>query len=187
MTLSAQATAGVLIREATALDAEAMARVQVRSWQAAYRGIIDDDYLDALSVERRRDANLAWFERHPPSSFTRVAVDPQANVIGFAVAGEARGRRLSTLGEVYVIYLLPDAQRRGIGTQMMRSVARGLDLCGMHALIVWSLQRNPARAFYEGLGGRAAQTRETLVGRQRLGEIAYRWDELDPLMAARRR
>jgi hypothetical protein len=57
----------------------------------------------------------------------------------------------------------------------------------MHALVVWSLQRNPARAFYEGLGGRAAQTRETQVGRQRLGEIAYRWDDLGLLMVARRR
>jgi hypothetical protein len=41
-------TLSTLIREATAIDAEAVSRVRVRSWQAAYRGIIDDAYLDAL-------------------------------------------------------------------------------------------------------------------------------------------
>ena len=43
------------VRVATVDDAEAVAAVHVRSWQHAYRGLIGDAYLDALSVERRRD------------------------------------------------------------------------------------------------------------------------------------
>ena len=172
----------VLVREATALDADAIASVHVRSWRAAYRGIIDDDYLAALSVERRRDATLAWFRAHDPSSFMRVAVDASARVIGYGMCGPARSLVPAKLGEVYVLYLLPEAQRRGVGTQLMRSIARGLDRAGMERLVVWSLELNPARAFYARRGGRAADSRETLVGKRRLREIAYRWDSLRTLI-----
>jgi ribosomal protein S18 acetylase RimI-like enzyme len=184
MSTSGQATRDLLIREATALDAQALAAVQVRSWRAAYRGIIDDAYLDALSVQRRRDGLLAWFRDHPSSSFARVAVDGDARIVGFAMGGEARTGRRPMLGEVYVIYLLPESQRQGVGTRLMRSMARGFDLRGMDSLVIWVLQRNPARAFYERLGGRPGATRPTSVGRQSLGEVAYSWDELAPLGVA---
>jgi len=167
-----------LIREATALDAHALASVHVQSWRAAYRGIIDDEALAALSVERHRDANLAWFRDHAPSSFMRVAVDGQAHVVGYAMAGPARCAVPTTLGEIYLLYLLPRAQRQGIGSSLLRSMVRGLDLRGMGALQVWALERNPARAFYERHGGRVVEARETRVGRQRLRVVAYRWDSL---------
>lgn len=41
------------IRRATPEDALAIAHVHVRSWQAAYRGLIDDEFLDALRPEHR--------------------------------------------------------------------------------------------------------------------------------------
>ena len=185
MTTSSQAASAILIREATALDAGALASVLVQSWRAAYRGIIDDDYLASLSVARRTQGFDDWFRDHPHSNFIRVAVDARATPLGFAHGGPARGSVQGTLGEIYVFYLLPEAQRRGIGTQLMRSMARGLDLRGMDSLRVWALERNPARAFYEALGGRAADTRETTVGKNRLREVAYRWDDLSPLMTGR--
>lgn len=184
MNTPAQAAAEILIREATALDAQALASVHVASWRAAYRGIIEDAYLDALSVDRRREANLAWFRDPSPSTFIRVAVDASAKVVGYAMGGPARTGAPTTLGEIYVLYLLPDAQRRGIGTQLMRSMARGLDLRGMETLEVWALEANPSRAFYTRLGGRLADTRDTRVGSRRLREVAYRWDGLAALSRA---
>jgi GNAT superfamily N-acetyltransferase len=186
VTTSSQAASAILIREATAFDARALASVLVRSWRAAYRGIIDDDYLASLSVERRAQGFDRWFRDHPPSSFIRVAVDAQARPIGFAHGGCARGSVQGTLGEIYVFYLLPQAQRQGVGTQLMRSMARGLDLRGMDSLVIWALERNPARAFYDVLGGRVSDSRETPVGTRRLREVAYRWDDLRTLMAATR-
>jgi hypothetical protein len=46
---AARATA---VRPATPDDADAIASVHVRSWQAAYRGIVPDAMLDALSIQR---------------------------------------------------------------------------------------------------------------------------------------
>jgi hypothetical protein len=51
---------GTVIRDATATDAAAIAGIHVRSWQSAYRGMIDDVVLDGLSVARRASD---WTER----------------------------------------------------------------------------------------------------------------------------
>lgn len=177
----------VLVREATALDAEAIARVRVLSWQGAYRGIIDDSVLDAMSIESDRDR---WLRRLSPGSgepgFTRVAADERGRVVGFAAAGPARARgapQQPRVGELYLLYLVPAAQRRGLGTRLVRSAARGLDARGLHAMVVWVLERNAsARRFYERLGGREAGRRDTSVGMQRLTEVMYAWESIGPLL-----
>lgn len=177
----------MIVREATAADVKAVARVQIESWRAAYRGIIDEDTLHNLSVQDKQSYWLQWFLRNEPSRFMRVVVDDSATGVGFAVAGPARGREPSSdglplVGEIYVLYLLPQVQRRGWGTQLMRSMARGLRQRGMEALLLWVLQRNHAACrFYESLGGVATYRRRTAVGGQQLIEVGYLWDDLDRL------
>lgn len=180
-------TLAPLIREATAIDAEAISRVRVASWRAAYRGIIDDAYLDGLSVEAGRDRYLRGFDPDPAAAFTRVAADDEGRVVGFATAGASRTARGVPVpprqGEVWMIYLLPDAQRHGLGTRLMRSMARGLDRRGLGSMVVWALARNePARRFYERLGGRVVAERTSPVGAQRLDEVAYGWADLKSLI-----
>jgi hypothetical protein len=43
----------MLLRAATPRDALGVARVHVRSWQLAYRGLLPDDYLDQLTPANR--------------------------------------------------------------------------------------------------------------------------------------
>jgi ribosomal protein S18 acetylase RimI-like enzyme len=177
-----QQTLSPLIREATALDAEAIARVRVLAWRAAYRGIIDDGYLARLSIDADRDRLLRDFDVAVTGSFTRVAAEA-GKVVGFVTAGPVRENREPRRGEVWMIYLLPELRHRGLGTLLMRSAARGLDRRGMRSMIVRTLARNDdARRFYERLGGRPAGEREISVGAQRLAEVAYCWDTLEPLI-----
>lgn len=181
-------TLAPLIREATAIDAESIARVRVASWRAAYRGLIDDAYLDALSVDAGRDRYLRHFDPAPTAGFSRIVADEDGRAVGFATAGVARGSRelpaSPRQGEVWMIYLLPSAQGHGLGTRLMRSMARGLDRRGLGSMVVWALAGNlPARRFYQRLGGRLVAERITSVGAQRLGEVAYGWDELRTLIA----
>jgi hypothetical protein len=43
-----------MIRAAVPADADAIAEVWLRSWQTAYRGLVPDAVLDALSLEYRQ-------------------------------------------------------------------------------------------------------------------------------------
>ena len=45
----------MVVRLATLADAEAIARVHVLTWQTAYRGLVPDDFLDALAIDRRTE------------------------------------------------------------------------------------------------------------------------------------
>jgi GNAT superfamily N-acetyltransferase len=145
-------TLSPLIREATAIDAESIARVRVASWRASYRGIIDDAYLDALSVDAGRDRYLRTFDPAPAAGFTRVAADDDGRVVGFATGGVARGPAAARRqGEVWMIYLMPDAQRHGLGTRLMRSMARGLDRRGLGSMVVWALARNDPENWLSGV------------------------------------
>jgi hypothetical protein len=42
-----------MIRKATPEDARAIAEVHVKSWRAAYRDLLPQDFLQGLSVDRR--------------------------------------------------------------------------------------------------------------------------------------
>lgn len=63
-----------------------------------------------------------------------------------------------TRGEVYAIYVLPEYQRQGIGRQLMSMCAEELLRGSMDTLLVWVLEANPARRFYERLGGELVRT-----------------------------
>ena len=48
----------MIIRQATKEDARQIADILVEDWKKAYRGIIDSDYLDSMSVEERYQREL---------------------------------------------------------------------------------------------------------------------------------
>ena len=50
---------GIIIRNATIDDIERIADIKIEGWQTAYRGIIDDEFLDSMDrakeIEKRRN------------------------------------------------------------------------------------------------------------------------------------
>ena len=48
----------MIIRQATEEDARQIADILVEDWKKAYRGIIDSDYLDSMSVKERYQREL---------------------------------------------------------------------------------------------------------------------------------
>ena len=67
----------VIIRKAAQEDAYEIAHICVEDWQKAYRGIIADDHLDAMSVEQRYQRELKRIDKYT------VAADGR-EILGFA-------------------------------------------------------------------------------------------------------
>jgi ribosomal protein S18 acetylase RimI-like enzyme len=146
----------VIVRAATEEDAGVIAGIHVRSWRAAYRGLMPDTYLDSLDPDE-------WAQRHrgriliPEPGMTRwVAEREDGSVIAFAALGPARDPSPGPgAGEVYAIYVEPDLRRRGAGRALVAHAVETFRSQGFGTGTLWVLRDNaPARAFYEALGWR---------------------------------
>ncbi len=158
-----------VVRTATVQDAEAIARVHVRSWQQAYAHVFPAEALAGLSVERRADS---WRELLETSD-ALVAEDAEG-VVGFANVGRSRDE--DGVGELYAIYVDPAAWGDGHGRRLIEAGEALLRDRGFVEATLWVLEDNPrARCFYEAAGWAldgASQTIEPL-GVQAV-EVRYR-------------
>jgi GNAT superfamily N-acetyltransferase len=143
----------VQVRPATLNDAEAIATVHVRSWQSAYRGLMPDDLLDSLSVERRAAAWRSIMKADAGWNALLVLEDGEG-IEGFAHLCAARfaGAPAQT-GEITAIYLEPALWGRGAGRALMDAAVQCLAEEGFTEAILWVLVGNErARRFYEAAG-----------------------------------
>jgi GNAT superfamily N-acetyltransferase len=158
------------IRRAHADDADAIERVRVRGWQVAYRHVYPADELDALPLDGSR-----WRARidvPPPGWSTFVAVENDV-VVGFTVIGPSRDEQ--RIGELYAIYVDPDAWSTGAGRALIARAEEQLRTEYGEATL-WVLEDNPrARRFYEAAGWSPDGARKA---EERLGaappEVRYR-------------
>jgi ribosomal protein S18 acetylase RimI-like enzyme len=160
------------VRLATAADAVAIESIRIRTWRVAYRHAYPPDELDALPIDPERwRARLAV---PPPGWSTFVCEDGDA-VVGFASVGPSRDE--DALGEVYAIYVDPDAWSTGAGRALM-AVAEARLRDDYDGALLWVLEDNPrARRFYERAGWAADGIRKA---EERFGvrapEVRYRKD-----------
>ena len=161
-----------VIRPATAADAAGIARVQVTTWRVAYAGLVPAHVLDALSVP----AGASRWEGHIADPAAQVWVaEPDGEVAGFASAGPSRDADRPHDGEVYAVYVRPDAQRGGLGRGLLGTALGWLGERGYPRALLWVLTANaPARAFYDACGWHTEGTERGIdVGGAVVDEIRY--------------
>jgi len=170
------------IRLAVEDDAAAIARVHVHSWRSSYKGIIAADYLESLSVGRRTERWREVLEKQDAKNCTFVAEDKDKQIIGFASGGLQRDSTINYEAELYAIYLLESAQRQRLGSGLLQAVANHLFRGGFKNMLVWVLEENPSRKFYEVQGGQHVTEKPITIGEQELIEVAYGWPSLQQLL-----
>jgi ribosomal protein S18 acetylase RimI-like enzyme len=140
-----------MVRIAQYEDAKAIAKVHVASWQAAYKGLMPDDFLASLSVERRE---IQWQEFLRQAEHVILVCEENSEIVGFASAGKARDEDLhDQVAELYTIYLLSDVWNKGYGKRMFQEIAKVLPRHGFTEIVLWVLESNRrAREFYQAMG-----------------------------------
>ena len=137
------------IRNAQLGDGDRIGAIQVRAWQAAYRGVMPDAYLDELDVDDR----AAYWRRQVlallPGQRLRVIVEDEL-VVGFAAAGPEHDGGDAGIGELYAINLDPQVWGRGLGRELLRDASAELAGLGYREAVLWVVPQNDrARRFYE--------------------------------------
>jgi GNAT superfamily N-acetyltransferase len=164
----------VLVRAATQRDASAIAHVHVQSWLTTYAGIVPEDYLASLDEAERVLLWQDWLTR----DIQVYVAELDGDVVGFISGGQIREPLQGCDAELFAIYLVHQAQGRGLGTTLLRKLAESLRAKGFKGMTVWVLERNPAKHFYERLGAALVTTKEIEIGGALLQEVAFAWPDL---------
>jgi ribosomal protein S18 acetylase RimI-like enzyme len=137
----------VKIRRAGPDDALAIARVHVRSWQGAYRGLIDDDFLDALRPEDR--AGIYEFGAVAKGETETIVTVAEEEIVGFSAFGPSRDADAPGAGEIYALYVDPEHWGTGVGRELLLESRRRLKGAGFREGTLWVLLGNEgAERFY---------------------------------------
>lgn len=176
------------IRKAMLQDCASIAQVQVDSYRTAYAGILPQAYLDHFTYEEQMQDWRDLLSAPGQDVLLVAAADAAAD------AGEVTGYALSRPGptglasydsELVALHVRRPYQKQGIGRRLVAASARQLQSQGCASLMLWVLERNSARSFYERLGGQriGEQTVQLGEGDVAAKEIAYGWPDIQSLCA----
>ncbi|MDP4182131.1 MAG: GNAT family N-acetyltransferase [Bacillota bacterium] len=176
----------MVIREANRQDLFSIAKVQVDSNRSTYIGIMPERYLEGLTYESKVNE---WDKRlfdNKRTEFMFVAETDNKNIVGFASASLDETNDIYER-ELYSIYILKEFQRIGIGKLLIKAIVERYIEEGVRSLILWTLQDNPSRFFYEHLGGSIVDKRIINRGGKELQQIAYAWEDITSMFKVKLR
>ena len=174
----------ITIRRAKPADAAAIAKVGVETWRDAYAGLVPSDHLLRMT-EARQAVQWDALVRRARGADTVLVAELQGlsgrKVVGYGSCGRSRNGLMT--GEVFTLYVSGDWQNRGVGQRLMFGLFKSLVARDLNDSVIWVLSGNPARYFYEAMGGkRLAERKERFAGTV-LDETAYGWSDLHAWLA----
>lgn len=160
-----------MIRYYEEKDIEQVAKIITDDWKIAYRGIIDDEYLDSLNYKDREERIRSKYQKQKSIVYVEEGV-----VKGYSRFGINRDEE-KNLGELYALYIKPDERGKGIGGKLLKETGRILKKRGYKEMILWCLEENKnGRSFYEKMGGKLYNKRNIEIGNKEYGEVCYKYN-----------
>lgn len=144
---------GLRVREMTLADCDRVAEIRIGGWQTAYRGLIPQPFLDALSAAEDAERRRARFGQGDAGVVNLVA-ERDGELLGWACHGPYRDGELRTKdAELYAIYVDPERFGSGIGQGLLQESLRRCTAAGHKRMSLWVIKDNTrARGFYERAG-----------------------------------
>ncbi|QTM99976.1 GNAT family N-acetyltransferase [Sediminibacillus dalangtanensis] len=168
----------IRIRKAATSDAEAIAKVSVDSWISTYRGIVPEKILKKITYQQR---TVAFKKRlDDPQHYMFVAETTDGQIVGFVNGGPERSGDYPYEGEIYSLYILDEYHHLQIGRKLVRVMTEQLLTDGYDSLLVWVLEENPAKGFYEHLGAEPVDRK--YLAELEAFETALGWTAVDRLL-----
>ena len=143
----------VTVRLASLADADAIGRIQVETWRAAYTGLMPDEAIATFDVESRQRLWREGLGRTPRPGSATFVVEDGGEVVGFASVGASRDEGAEQEAELYAIYLHPSRWDRGIGRALLQRAEESMRSSGFRRAILWVLEGNErGERFYRAAG-----------------------------------
>jgi GNAT superfamily N-acetyltransferase len=128
------------VRPATARDAKAIAEIHVATWQAAYKDLMPEDYINKMTQEKRQAYWREAIEYSEPQLLVATDGEQLVGFVGYDRSRDAKTR--STVGEIWAIYVAPDHWGKGVGLALWDGARDGLKEEGCTQVTIWVLLGN---------------------------------------------
>lgn len=166
------------IRLATPDDALTLGAIQAESWRTAFRGIVNDGYLDRDMTDKPGPRLMEPLTQVKKGQAVFMA-SSKNDALGFAACGPSRDSAQPDRAELYSIYLHPSCVGKGVGTALFNRCRKHLEDAGLSRMFVDVFADNAqARRFYERHGARLVENslqEVTLHCGQKVMEVRYQW------------
>jgi GNAT superfamily N-acetyltransferase len=170
----------IKIRKAKISDSAGIAKVHIDSWLSTYRGIMPDEKLDSLNYQ---DGKKKWarnIQNSIDGKEVLLVAETDDKIVGFC--GGSKNDHPETnekyLNDLRVIYILKEYQKQGIGKKLVAEYVKILKSENVNSMIIWVLEDNNSKAFYEKLGGEKVAEKTFNFGKE-LKVVGYGWENLD--------
>lgn len=178
----------VIIRTAEERDATAVGVLVVDTWRETYAGIFPDDFFSDFTYEKQIEKSQNIIAQSSTEAGPLVAINAKGLPIGYAFGGANKNESLLFDSELHALYLLKSYQGQGIGKRLFRRVVEREAGRGSRSLFSWVVTENPARHFYEKMGGQNTSSKQLRnFGSKAVEETALGWPDIQGLMSRLKR
>ncbi len=134
----------IVIRDAEVKDAEGKGYVHYKSWQETYTGLMNQEYLDKMNVEKCVNIAKKYLENI-------LIAEVDGKIIGYSCYSQCRETNYESYGEIIAIYVLKEYHKKGIGKMLMDACIKKLSK--YKGIVLWVLDSNKnAINFYKKYG-----------------------------------
>jgi ribosomal protein S18 acetylase RimI-like enzyme len=139
------------VRHASVKDAKAIAEIHVAAWQAAFKGLVPDEQLAAMSVDKRQ---AFWREAITLAEPQVMVATDAERVVGFVAFDRSRDKGTPpTTGEIWAIAAAPALWSTGVGLALWDAARDALLEEGCTKVTVWLPLRNERALRFHELAG----------------------------------
>lgn len=165
----------IIIRNIKEEDIPSVVDIQINGWKTAYKGIIDDDFLNSMNREekiekRRKDYNQNGF----------IVAELNKEVVGFCRYIDNNSYTPNMLEidcEIVALYVKPNLKYNGIGTELFQFVTNEFKSKNRTKMIIWCLKDNkPSRKFYTKMGGEIVKEKVVEMGEKNYVEVGFEYN-----------
>ena len=130
----------IRVRRATPEDVPVIAEINVRGWQAAFRELFPDEFLDSAEPTTREPIFAERVGEQPPHH--ALVAEVRGVVVGFVILGPPEDEELEPdrVHELWGLYIEPARFRTGVGRLLIDHALAYLREGDWESAILWTLK-----------------------------------------------
>lgn len=158
-----------MIRTANSDDIIQIADIKIRGWQQTYKGIVESNYLNNMTLESQIDNYSNHYDLNDI-----IVAEENNKIVGFCRFCFIQSSDIDY--EIRELYVEPTLKRIGIGSMLFDYTKSLLKSKGNKKLTVGVFTDNIiARQFYEKMGGKISEDKTMVIENMSYNITTYLW------------